>query len=316
MAAMPTSRPSARYGHGSVSYMGAPSLGLFALNQNLTATREGLARMGSLAEELGYDSLWVGEHVVVPDPRVPPSPMEPEDPILDGLVSLAFLAARTERIRLATGIMILPQRNPLVLAKQLASLDVITGGRLIFGMGAGYLEPEMAAVGVPMERRGARAAEYLAAMRALWEQERPAFEGEFVSFSGVNAHPRPLQRPLPVVMGGYAPTVHRRAVRHAEGWYGFFLDRAAAAEQLSGLRRALTDAGRDESEFEITLSPRGRLDPQAVAEYGRMGVNRLVVIPPDAFRRAGRGPEFSIDDVEQFVRDHAPARLGAAPLGG
>jgi probable F420-dependent oxidoreductase len=175
---------------------------------------------------------------VVPDPRVAPSPMEPEDPILDGLITLAFLAAHTERVRLATGIVILPQRNPVVLAKQLASLDVVTGGRLTFGMGVGYLQPEMEAVGVPMERRGARAAEYLGAMRALWEHERLSFDGEFISFSGVNAHPRPLQRPLPVVMGGYSPAVHRRAARDAQGWYGFFLDPDAAAEPIESIRLA------------------------------------------------------------------------------
>ena len=294
---------------------GAPSIGLFAVNQNVTANREALARIGSLAEELGYDSLWVGEHVCVPDPRVPPSPLEPEDPILDGLVSLAFLAAHTERIGLATGIVILPQRNPVVLAKQLASLDVVSGGRLTFGMGVGYLEPEMTAIGVPMERRGTRALEYLGAMRALWEHEQPEFEGEFVSFSGVNAHPRPLQQPLPVVMGGYSPAVHRRAVRHADGWYGFFLDQDAAAEQIAGLRRCLAEVGREPADFEITVTPRERIDAEAVAAYGRMGVNRLVLIPPDAFRRSAGAPvESSPADIEAFVREHAPARLAATPL--
>src|SRR6266540_1260155 len=158
-----------------------PSLGLFAVNQ--TASAETVGRLGRLAEDLGYDSLWVGEHVVVPDPRVPPSPMEPDEPILDGLVALAYLAARTERIRLATGIVILPQRNPLVLAKQLASLDVLSGGRLIFGLGVGYLEPEMRALGVPMDGRGARSDEYLAAMRSLWDGAAPAFRGRYVEFS-------------------------------------------------------------------------------------------------------------------------------------
>jgi probable F420-dependent oxidoreductase len=282
----------------------APSIGLFALNQGATADRAALARIGSLAEELGYDSLWVGEHVVVPDPRRPPSPMEPGDPILDGLVSLAYLAAHTERVRLATGIVILPQRNPVVLAKQLASLDVITGGRLIFGIGVGYLEPEMRAVGVPMERRGARAAEYLAAMRALWEQEHPAFEGEFVRFAGINAYPRPVQRPLPVVMGGYTRAVHRRAAGHADGWYGFFLDRERTAEQIADVRECLAEAGRSESEFAITVTPKGRIDADTVAAYGRLGVDRLVLVP--------RGPAPSLDEVEEFVRAHAPERLGAA----
>ena len=279
-----------------------PSIGLFGVGQR--AGTDALARVGSLAEDVGYDSLWMGEHVVVPDPHRPPSPMQPLDPILDPLVALSFLAGRTTRIRLATGIVILPQRNPLVLAKQLASLDVVSGGRLVFGMGVGYLEPEMTAIGVPMDRRGTRAVEYLGAMRALWEQERPSFEGEFVHFSGVNAHPRPVQSPLPVVMGGHSSAAHRRAARHARGWYGFMLDLDATSEQLDGLRRSLADAGRDVSELEITVTPRGRIDAEVVAAYGRLGVDRLVLVP-----RNGS----SVEGVEDFVRTHTPERLGARP---
>jgi probable F420-dependent oxidoreductase len=272
---------------------GAPTrLGLFALNQHADA-RDVLARIAPLAEELGYDSLWMGEHVVVPDPHAPPSPMQPRDPILDPLVALAFAAANTERMLLATGIIILPQRNPLVLTKQLASLDRVTGGRLLFGMGVGYLEPEMSAIGVPMERRGARAVEYLQAMRALWEQEQPAFEGEFVRFSGVNAHPRPLQEPLPVVMAGHSSAAHRRAAGHAQGWYGFMLDLDATAEQVKGLEAALAEAERRRDGFEITVTPRGRLDPEKVAAYARLGVDRLVLVPRTDIA------------LEKFVREHA-----------
>jgi probable F420-dependent oxidoreductase len=231
--------------------------------------------------------------------------MEPLDPILDPVVALAFLAARTSRIRLATGIIVLPQRNPLVLAKQLASVDSVSAGRLIFGMGVGYLEPEMTAIGVPMERRGARAVEYLAAMRALWEQERPAFDGEFVQFSGVNAHPRPAQKPVPVVMAGHSPPAHRRAAQHADGWYGFFLRHEETAEQLEGLRHTLAEVDRDISGFDVSITPRGRIDAEAVAAYGRLGVNRLVLLPP---------PGGSVEEVEAFVRAHAPERLAATSL--
>jgi probable F420-dependent oxidoreductase len=267
-------------------------LGLFALNQHADA-RDVLGRIAPLAEELGYESLWMGEHVVVPDPRVSPSPMEPHDPILDPLLALAFAAAHTRRMRLATGIVILPQRNPLVLAKQLASLDRVSGGRVLFGMGVGYLEPEMTAIGVPMEHRGSRAVEYLGAMRALWEQEQPAFEGEFVRFSGVNAHPRPLQRPLPVVMAGHSAPAHRRAALHADGWYGFMLDLEATAQQIEGLDAALADAGRKRADLEITVTPRGRIDAEKVAAYGRLGVHRLVLVPRAEV------------ELETFVRDHA-----------
>jgi probable F420-dependent oxidoreductase len=272
-----------------------PSLGLFALNQH--AGPEALERLAPLAEELGYDSLWMGEHVVVPDPRRPPSPMEPDEPIHDPLVALAFAAAHTTSIRLATGIVILPQRNPVVLAKQLASLDSISSGRLIAGIGVGYLEPEMTAVGVPMKRRGARADEYLAAMRALWEQERPSFEGEFVRFDGVNAHPRPVQRPLPVVIGGHTDAAHRRAARSGQGWYGFMLDLDQTAQQVAGLRRALSAAGRDPDELELSVSPSVRIDPDTAAAFGELGVDRLVLLP-----RFGS----SVDDAERFMRRHAP----------
>src|SRR3954466_7869137 len=199
------------------------TIGLFGINSHACAEPDGAARVAARAEELGYDSLWAGEHVVVPRPRVAPSPMEPDEPILDPVVLLAHLAARTRRVRLGTGVIVLPQRNPLVLAKQLASLDVLSGGRLDVGIGAGYLEPELSALGVPRDERGSRTDEYLAAMGALWEGDPPAYEGRHVRFSGVAAHPRPVQHPLPVVVGGRAPAAHRRAARHAEGWYGYWL---------------------------------------------------------------------------------------------
>ncbi len=276
--------------------MTTPSIGLFALNQHAGA--EALARLAPLAEELGYDSLWMGEHVVVPDPRRPPSPMEPEEPIHDPLVALAFAAAHTTRIRLATGIVILPQRNPVVLAKQLASLDSISSGRLIVGIGVGYLEPEMTAVGIPMKRRGARADEYLAAMRALWEEERPSFEGEFVRFGGINAHPRPVQTPLPVVIGGHTEAAHRRAARSGQGWYGFMLDLGRSAQQVAGLHRALSEAGRDPDELELTVSPSIRIDADTAEAFGELGIDRLVLVP-----RFGS----NLEEVERFMRRHAPA---------
>ncbi len=276
--------------------MTTPSIGLFALNQHAGA--EALARLAPLAEELGYDSLWMGEHVVVPDPRRPPSPMEPDEPIHDPLVALAFAAAHTTGIRLATGIVILPQRNPVVLAKQLASLDSISSGRLIVGIGVGYLEPEMTAVGIPMKRRGARADEYLAAMRALWEEERPSFEGEFVRFGGINAHPRPVQTPLPVVIGGHTEAAHRRAARSGQGWYGFMLDLGRSAQQVAGLHRALSEAGRDPEELELTVSPSIRIDADTAEAFGELGIDRLVLVP-----RFGS----NLEEVERFMRRHAPA---------
>jgi probable F420-dependent oxidoreductase len=219
---------------------------------------------------------------VLPDPQVAPSPMAPQDHALDPIIALTWAAANTQRLRLATGIIILPQRNPLILAKQLASLDVLSGGRLIFGIGVGYLQPELDAIGVPMKDRGGRALEYLMAMRSLWEDQRPAFQGKYVNFAGVDAYPRPVQRPVPIVMGGYAPAAFRRAVEHAHGWYGFNLTPEAAGKHLAGLRQAASTYERPAAlgDLEITVTPRGHLTRERVEQWAELGVDRLVVRPP------------------------------------
>jgi probable F420-dependent oxidoreductase len=285
-----------------VAGVSAPTIGLFAVNSHACAAPAAAGPIAALAERLGYDSLWAGEHVVVPSPRVDPSPMEPEEPILDPLVALAHLAAHTERIRLGTGVVVLPQRNPLVLAKQVASLDVLSGGRLILGLGVAYLEPEMRAIGVPMEGRGARADEYLAAMRALWEEDAPAYRGRHVRFEGVDAHPRPVQRPLPVVVGGHSRAAHRRAVRHADGWYGFMVGLRAMAAQRELMSAAIAEAGR-ERPLHVSVTPARRLDPEVVNAYSELGVDRLIVAPPVGL---------SLDELVDFVEANAPGRLGAA----
>ena len=198
------------------------NIGLFDLNTGACSEPETAARIARLAEDAGFDSLWAGEHVVLPDPRVPPSPMEPADAILDPIIALTFLAAQTRRVRLGTGIIILPQRNPLVLAKEIASLDVLSGGRFIFGIGVGYLEPEFRALGIPFAERGPRTDDYLAAMRAIWSEPAPAHQGRFVQFAGVQAYPRPVQQPgPPIVVGGRSPGAYRRAVRAGRGLVRF-----------------------------------------------------------------------------------------------
>src|SRR5262245_17902119 len=200
---------------------GWPSIGLFSLNTDPIVRPEALARVAVLAEELNYDSLWVGEHPVLPDPPSPDSPFDPRLPLSDPVVVLSFLAGITSRVRLGTGLLLLPLRNPVILAKQLASLDVLSGGRLMFGYGLGYLRPETAAAGVPYAERAARAQEYLEAMRSLWHDDKPAYHGRHVDFDHVDAHPRPMQSDLHVVTGGMSPAALRRAVTHAHGWYGF-----------------------------------------------------------------------------------------------
>jgi probable F420-dependent oxidoreductase len=285
-----------------------PTLGLFGANMGACASAEGSSQIGALAEQLGFDSLWMGEHVVAPSPHAAPSPIAPDYPILDPLVALATIAGQTRHMLLATGIVILPQRNPVVLAKQLASLDVLSEGRLIFGMGVGYLEPEMRAIGVPMEGRGARATEYLQAMRSLWNTSSPEFHGQHVEFAGVDAHPRPVQ-PIPVVMGGHSAAAHRRAVAHADGWYGFMLDRDHTAAQIDSLQREAQAAGRELEEFTISVSPSETLDAAAVQRYADLGVDRLVLLPPRGFWRG----DFALAELETFVRANAPDRVGAEP---
>lgn len=281
----------------------APTLGLFAANLHACAEPGGAARVAALAEDLGYDSLWVADHVVLPSPRVEPSPLDPDVPVLDPLIALAHLAAHTERIALGTGIVVLPQRNPLILAKQLASVDVLSRGRLIFGTAVGYLEPELRALGVPPEERGARADEYLAAMRSLWYDEKPAFHGRYADFEGVDAHPRPVQRPVPVVTGGHSPAALRRAARYADGWYGWMLGRRAAAELIPRLSE---QTGRDRPPLHISITPPRAPDEEHVRAYGEMGVDRLVIIPPLGAPLA---------EVERFVERHAPRAVGARAAG-
>jgi probable F420-dependent oxidoreductase len=311
MAALPRFRYSHALALPTVGRVSTPTIGLFLHNAAIQSDPTVAVRVARHAEELGYDSLWAGEHVVVPSPRVAPSPMEPDEPILDPLVLLAHLAAHTSRVRLGTGVIVLPQRNPLVLAKQLASLDVVSGGRLVVGIGAGYLEPELTAIGVPMAERGARTDEFLAAMRALWTSEAPAFSGTHVRFAGVDAHPRPVQRPLPVLIGGRTAAAHRRAARDADGWYGYMHSPESTAEHVTALRKAAADAGRDRS-LHISVTPERRLDAATVQAYAAAGADRLIVAPradadePTLLRFLDRNAPAEIIDSVRFESSGLP----------
>ena len=254
--------------------------GLFGINVGPCADAQVAMRVAQAAEQAGLESVWTGEHVVLPDPQVPPSPVPAETPFLDPAVALAFIAAGTQRIRLGTGIIILPQRNPLVLAKELASLDVASRGRLILGVGIGYLKPEFDALGIPFEHKGARTVDYLRAMLAVWTQARPAYEGRFVRFANIQSLPRPVQQPHPpVVFGGGTPEAFRRAVQHANGWYGFALDLERTTAALEGLRRAARDHARPATlgPLEVSITPAGKLDGDAVKRFADLGVHRLIV---------------------------------------
>ena len=151
-------------------------------------------------------------------------------------------------------------------------------GRLIVGIGAGYLEAEMTAVGVPMSRRGQRTDEYLRAMRSLWFDDHPRFEGDFVNFADVDAHPRPRQGPLPITVGGSSRAAHVRAVTSGDGWYGFALDVDDTAAQLASLRQVLSEVERPDSlgPLEITVTPKSALDAASIERFAELGVDRLL----------------------------------------
>src|ERR1700722_501348 len=256
-------------------------LGLVHVNMRQLSQPAVLAAAARVAEAAGFDSLWAGEHVVLPDPQVPPSPMAPQDPALDPLFALTWAAAHTSTVRLVTGIVILPQRNPVVLAKEVATLDVLSGGRVMLGIGAGYLEPEFRAVGANYAERGAVTDEFLDAMGALWYDAHPAFPGRFADFAGVDAYPRPVQRPIPLVIGGHTAPAYRRTVARAHGWYGYGLTPEQAAASIAGLAAAAARVQRpaELGELEISVTPRNPdapelatpLTPELAAEFAAAG---------------------------------------------
>ncbi|MGH7949371.1 MAG: LLM class F420-dependent oxidoreductase [Candidatus Binataceae bacterium] len=254
--------------------------GLFGINNGPCALPECAKNVARAAEAGGFESLWTGEHVVLPDPQVPPSPAPPNLPMLDPSVALAYIAAHTSRVKLGMGIIILPQRNPLVLAKELATVDVLSNGRLIFGVGIGYLKPEFDALGIPFERKGPRTEEYLAAILAVWTMAKPAYRGQFVSFSGINAMPRPLQKPHPeIVFGGHSKEAFSRAARLAKGWYGFALDLDGTKQCVEGVRTACAKAGRKFEDVEISVTPRVKIDRDTATKFADLGVHRLILLP-------------------------------------
>ena len=257
--------------------------GLHSVNLHSCSYPDAAARLARAAEAAGFESLWVADHVVLPDPPSPERPMPPDQRLLDPIVSLTFLAAHTTRILLATGVIILPQRQALVLAKQLASLDVLSNGRVVFGLGVGWCEPEMRSVGVSFADRGRIADEYLQAMHAVWTQPKPRYQGRFVSFEGVQAMPRPVQRQMPIVVGGRSAPAFRRAVMQANGWYGFGLDLAATEKFVAALRdtakRHARPAELGRLEISITPPSYGVPDKATVDAYAAAGVDRLIIRP-------------------------------------
>jgi len=249
------------------------------------AEEPGLSQLAQAAEQAGFESLWTVEHVVYPDDYGSAYPyddsgkmaMTPDTSLPDPLVWLTWVGAVTETIRLATGILILPQRNPVVLAKEVATIDHLTGGRMELGIGVGWLREEFDALGVPFERRGARTDEYIGAMRALWDADHAEFHGDFVDFAGVSMNPKPARGRVPITIGGHSRAAAERAGRIGDG---FFPGKGDIAELADIVRQTAADCGRDPEQIEITFGNEQIFSSDPVGEVERLagaGVDRVIV---------------------------------------
>jgi len=290
-------------------------IGLFAPLGNPFATPDYLRALGPAAEDRGFHSLWVAEHVVLFDDyrsKYPYSadgriPAGGENGILEPFTSLAFLAANTERIRLGTGICLVPQRNPVYTAKEAANVDWVSGGRLDLGVGVGWLAEEFDAVAVPFERRGARCREYLEVIKRLWCDPVSRHEGEFYRLPACRQYPKPVQSPHPPIhFGGESDAALRRVADLGQGWYGYDLEPEDAKARIGDLTRLLEARGRRRSDVTISVCP--YLRPPSldlVKRYRDAGVDQVIV-----FAVAGNadGLRASLDALAKQVVEPA-ARL-------
>jgi probable F420-dependent oxidoreductase len=266
-------------------------LGLHALGIGTGADRAVIDAVASAADDCGFATLWVGEHVVMVDRSASRYPYSDDGVIavpaqadwLDPMIALSFAAAASSRIAIATGVLLLPEHNPVVVAKQAASLDRLSGGRLTLGVGVGWSKEEFDALGVPFEHRGTRTAEYVAAMRTLWRDDVASFDGKLVSFDSIRVNPKPVRdRRVPIVVGGNSDPALRRVVAWGDGWYGFNVDGVAAVrDRVAKLEELCAESGRDRAELRLAVA---LVNPQ-VGDFGALadlGVDELVLVeaPP------------------------------------
>lgn len=262
-------------------------LGLSAMNYGTCADPAAAVRVAQAAETAGFESLWTAEHAVLPRPQPEGFPIAPDLPWLGSIPALTLLATVTDEIRIASGTIELPMHHPVRLAKQLASIDVISNGRLIVGLGAGYLHEEFDATGVSMSERGLRMDEHLDALIELWTGDPPAYSGRTVSFSGIDAYPRPLQAGGPRIVfgGGTTEAARRRIITRGHGWYLFDADIESTAEAMRQIEREaeLWERPADLGPLEVTVTPSEPLEQPTLKGYEELGVHRLVLLPqPDA----------------------------------
>lgn len=238
-----------------------------------------------MVEERGFHAIWVPEHVLFfkhyqsrypysEDGRVPGDP----DGVLDPFTALTFVAAHTHRVRLGTGVCLVPQRHPVYTAKQVADLDYLSGGRFDFGVGIGWLKEEFEALGIPFETRARRTIECLDVMKALWSQKVTEHDSAHFSIHGALQNPKPRQRPHPpIYFGGESAPALRRVAQHGQGWYGFQLTPAALRERLGALDAALSAAGRKRQDIRVAIGARGRPGPEDMKSFRELGVDELIV---------------------------------------
>ncbi|MGD9794425.1 MAG: LLM class F420-dependent oxidoreductase [Acidimicrobiia bacterium] len=260
-------------------------IGIMFANGARGAEPEHAAVLARDAERLGFESLWAVQHVVMPIGHASSYPYSDSGTVPGGtavaipdpLVWLAWAGALTSSITLATGVLVLPQQHPLVVAKQVATLDRLTGGRVVLGLGAGWLREEFDALGAEFDGRGSRMDEAIEAMRRAWMPGPAEFHGEQISFGPVDVEPKPI-RSVPIVIGGHSPAAARRAGRLADGFFPLACQGDRLVELVTAVRRAALDAGRDPAAIEVTVdAPKNQADAEVHMD---LGVTRVVVNAP------------------------------------
>jgi len=262
-------------------------IGFFAIGIGNLARPELITAVAINAERLNFATVWAPEHVVFlerfssryPYSRGQNLPITTEIPLLNPFMALTYAAARTTRIRLATGICLVPEYNPLLLAKICATLDYLSGGRLVLGIGIGWLREEFDALGIPWERRAQRTREYIEAMRCVWGNGR-SYSAEFVNFDGALSYPKPVKGAgLPVLVGGQTEAALKRAASYGNGWCGFNLTPQETAQAINRLRELLAANGRATNGFEFSVSPTADATPDDLGRYRDAGVDELYLTP-------------------------------------
>jgi len=280
-------------------------IGLIPINIRMESLEQ-IVGTAQFIESLGFESVWTFEHVMVPVEYESKYPYSKDgkmgggsdNPFLDPLIALTAVAAHTKTLRLGTGVNILSQANPLLLAKQAASLDVLSGGRFMLGAGIGWLREEFDAMGVPFERRGARYDDYVVAMRKVWSGEVVEHQSDFLNWSGFQSYPTPLQEGgVPIIIGGSKGKAFERIAKLGDGWFAPTNDAASLAPMLEPLKAACDDAGRDYDSVEITSMWDNQGGMEAIEAFADIGVSR-VLVPLFAL---GRDPVAGISKLAENI---------------